>query len=273
MIQDLGNKKLDNQYNPKAVPCPEDYVFAFNKGIGVKVLENDIDIPTFKEMDLKTEDLIYLFSIDEKQFFLVKEGIEVELPEGYAYESMRALRMCTAKCMAGMTANHLAMWYRGNKFCGRCGTHTEMDGKLRMLHCPNCNNEIFPRINPAVIVGVRDGNRLLTSKYANRPQSNGRALLAGFCEIGETAEETVEREVMEEVGLKVKNIEYFASQPWGFAGNLSIGYFCDVDGSTEITLDEEELACAEFMERDELPEPDNMVSLTATMIKHFKGRG
>ena len=203
-------------------------------------------------------------------FRLIKESEDVELPEGYNFESMRALRMCTFMCMAGMTANHLNTWYKDNKFCGRCGQPTCHDDKLRMVKCPNCGNMIFPRINPAVIIGVRDGDRLLTSKYANRPQSNGRALLAGFCEIGETAEETVAREVMEEVGLKVKNIEYYGSQPWGFAGNLSIGYFCDVDGDINIKLDEEELACADFMSRDELPEPDNMVSLTATMIKEFK---
>lgn len=268
MIQDIKGQ-FDNQYNPNAVPNADDYVFAFNKGIGVKVLDDDIEIPTVAEMGAAAEDLIYLFSIDDKQFWLVRDGVDVSLPNGYNFESMRALRMCTDKCMAGMTANHLAMWYRSNKFCGKCGTPTEMDGKLRMLHCPNCNNEIFPRINPAVIVGVRDGNRILTSKYANRPQT-GMALLAGFCEIGESAEETVHREVMEEVGLKVKNVEYFASQPWGFAGNLSIGYTCEVDGSTDITLDEEELAIAQFIDRDELPEPTNLTSLTATIMKAFK---
>lgn len=270
MIQDIGDKKFDNQYNPQAVANGDDFVFVFNNGIGVKVGDNDIEIPTVNMLGIEGDNLRYLFSIDDRQYFLLKDGVEVELPEGYAFESMRALRMCTPNCMAGMTANHLAGWYRDNKYCGRCSCETQHDDKLRMLKCPQCGNMIFPRINPAVIVGVRNGDKLLTSKYANRPQSNGRALLAGFCEIGETAEETVGREVMEEVGLRVKNIQYYGSQPWGFAGNLSIGYFCDLDGDDAITLDEEELACAEFISRDELPEPDNMVSLTATMIKEFK---
>ena len=272
MIQDIGEKKFDNQYNPNAEAKSDDFVFVFNKGIYVKVNDEDIEIPQVKEFDVKQEDLRYLFSIDDKQFFLLKEGAETKtkLPEGYAFESMRALRMCTPNCMAGMTANHLANWYKDNKFCGRCGKPTVQDDKLRMVKCPECGNMIFPRINPAVIIGLRNGDSLMTSKYANRPQSNGRALLAGFCEIGETAEETVVREVMEEVGLKATNVQYYGSQPWGFAGNISLGYFCDVEGSTEVTLDEEELACAEFMKRDELPEPNNMVSLTATMIEEFR---
>lgn len=271
MIQDIGNKKFDNQYDPTAVATAEDYVFVFDDGkILIRLLDDDIEIPQVKDLGVEISDLRYLFSIDETRFFLLKEGTTAKLPEDYTFESMRALRMCTPMCMAGMTANHLANWYKDNKFCGRCGKPTVHDDKLRMVKCPDCGNMIFPRINPAVIIGLRNGDRLMTSKYANRPQSNGRALLAGFCEIGETAEETVIREVMEEVGLKATNVQYYGSQPWGFAGNISLGYFCDLEGDDTVTLDEEELACAEFMKRDELPEPNNFVSLTATMIEEFR---
>ena len=110
----------------------------------------------------------------------------------------------------------------------------------------------FPKICPAVIVGVTDGNRILMSKYAGRSYKK-YALLAGFTEIGETVEETVAREVMEEVGLKVKNIRYYKSQPWAFSDTLLMGFYCDLDGDAEVTLDEEELALAEWFERDEIP--------------------
>ena len=115
------------------------------------------------------------------------------------------------------------------------------DEKQRMLYCENCHAMEFPKICPAVIVGVTDGNRLLLTKYAGR-QFKKYALVAGFAEIGETIEETVRREVMEEVGLKVKNITYYKSQPWSFTDTLLFGFYCEVDGSAEITLDEEELA-------------------------------
>jgi len=127
----------------------------------------------------------------------------------------------------------------------------------------------FPKICPAVIVGVTDGNRILMSKYAGRSYKK-YALLAGFTEIGETVEETVAREGMEEVGLKVKNIRYYKSQPWAFSDTLLMGFYCDLDGDAEVTLDEEELALAEWFERDEIPVEPSRDSLTNEMIIKFK---
>ncbi|MBQ3132176.1 MAG: NUDIX domain-containing protein, partial [Clostridia bacterium] len=137
-----------------------------------------------------------------------------------------------------------------------------------MMRCPACGNMIFPRIAPAVIIGLVDGDRILMSQYANR-NYNRYALLAGFIEIGETAEEAVAREVMEEVGLKVKNIRYYKSQPWGIAGNLSLGYFCDLDGSDEIHLDENELSMAGWYSREDFPAEDDGISLTREMMRLF----
>ena len=97
------------------------------------------------------------------------------------------------------------------------------------MRCPSCEHVVYPKIKPAVIVGVIHEGKLLTSRYAGRAYG-GLALIAGFVEIGETGEDTVRREVMEEVGLKVKNITYFATQPWGFESDLLLGYFCEVDG-------------------------------------------
>ena len=138
------------------------------------------------------------------------------------------------------------------------------------MRCAACGNMIFPRIAPAAIIGVTHGDKLLLSKYANRNYTR-YGMLAGFIEIGETVEEGVAREVMEEVGLKVKNIRYYKSQPWGIAGNLSVGYYCDLDGDDEtITLDENELSMAEWFSRDEIPYEDEGISLTGEMIRMFQ---
>ena len=138
-----------------------------------------------------------------------------------------------------------------------------------MLRCPNCGNMIFPKISPAVIVAVTDGDRLLLSKYAGRSYTR-YALLAGYTEIGETLEETVQREVMEEVGLRVKNIRYYKSQPWGVDGNVLMGFYCDLDGADEICIDQTELAMAQWFPRNALPARDDGISMTREMIRIFE---
>ena len=138
------------------------------------------------------------------------------------------------------------------------------------MRCTSCGNMIFPRIAPAAIIALTHGDKLMLSSYANRSVKR-YGLLAGFIEIGETAEEAVAREVMEEVGLKVKNIRYYKSQPWGIAGNLSVGYFCDLDGDNDtVTLDEAELASAEWFVREDIPTKDEGISLTGEMIRIFQ---
>lgn len=107
------------------------------------------------------------------------------------------------------------------------------------------------------------------TKYAGREYKR-YALIAGFTEIGETAEETVHREVMEEVGLKVKNIRYYKSQPWGFDSNLLMGFFCDLAEEGEIRLEEEELSLAEWVDYRDVPDDLEGLSLTREMMTYFR---
>ena len=116
---------------------------------------------------------------------------------------------------------------------------------------------------------IQDGDKILMSKYAGRTYKK-YALLAGFTEIGETLEETVQREVMEEVGLKVKNIRYYKSQPWGTANDILLGFYCDVDGDDRITMDPEELKYAEWVQREDIVLQPGEPSLTNEMMKRFK---
>ena len=139
----------------------------------------------------------------------------------------------------------------------------------RMLQCPCCANMVFPKIAPAVIVGVTHGDKILMTKYAGREYKR-YALIAGFTEIGESVEETVKREVMEEVGLHVKNLRYYKSQPWSFSDTLLMGFFAEVEGDDSITLDREELALAEWFERENIPVSESDISLTSEMIEYFR---
>lgn len=276
MIQEIGDKIFDNHFRAGAEISPGDRLFIFENGTGNICLseseDGEIIIPRAEDTDAVPEDCIYLFSIDEEAFYMLKSSCPVQLPEGFEYKSARVLRKGRPKhmCFAAMTACHLNTWYRSNRFCGRCGTETEYGQKERMLRCPECGNVIFPRINPAVTVALTHEDRLLVTRYSGRQQTNLYALIAGFVEIGESAEECVAREVMEEVGLKVKNIRYYGSQPWGFAGNLQIGYTAEVDGSADIVLDREELSEAFFISREELDENPVRPALTQEMIEEFR---
>ena len=192
-------------------------------------------------------------------------------PPGYRMEKTSIFRLCMPKelCFAGMTACHLYEWYADNKFCGRCGARLKHAANERALFCTECGRLLYPRISPAVIMGIVHDGSILMSRYANR-EYKGRALLAGFCEIGETAEQTVAREAMEEVGLKVCNIRYYASQPWGVDGGLLFGFFADVEGNPDIVMDSTELAKAEWVKKSEITPDSNLLSLTATMIEAFR---
>ena len=120
----------------------------------------------------------------------------------------------------------------------------------RAMQCLDCGRVVYPQICPSVIVGITDDSRILMTKYASSHSNYKKyALVAGYAEIGESLENTVAREVMEEVGLKVKNIRYYKSQPWSFSDALLVGFFCEVDGNAEIKMDTEELSAAEWFER------------------------
>ena len=143
----------------------------------------------------------------------------------------------------------------------------------RAMVCPDCGRVCSPQICPSVIVGVISGEKLLLTKYSpNHSAFRKYALIAGYAETGESLEDTVRREVMEEVGLKVKNIRYYKSQPWPFSGTLLVGYFCELDGDGTIDMDTDELSVAEWVDRQDIPEDsaDPSVSLTGDMMWAFR---
>lgn len=279
MLQDIRYGRLENEFK-NAAPKEEDLAVCIRQGciLLTRDEEGHLRFPTCAMAARWAEDwtpwgeeqLRYVFRMEDENYFLWM-GEAGDCPEeAYHYESARQLRELESKdaCFAAMTAWHLYQWYRNNRYCGRCASPTVHDTQERMVRCPQCGNLIFPRISPAVIVAVTDGDRLLLSKYAGRAYTR-YALLAGYTEIGETMEQTVHREVMEEVGLRVRNIRYYKSQPWGVDGNVLMGFYCDLDGDDTIHIDEQELALAEWHHRDALPAQDDGISLTREMIRIF----
>ena len=279
MLQDLKEGRLENEFRVLTPEIADRVVCVRDGGILLKRDgEGRLMLPTVAQVEgwCKNWDrwepagFRYVFRMEGENYFLWMGRAGDCGDAAFSYEPGRGLRQPGSKeiCYACMTAWHLYNWYASSRFCGRCGEKTVHDEKERMVRCPKCGMMIFPRINPAVIVGVTDGDRIVFTKYAGRNFTR-YALIAGFTEIGETLEQTVSREVMEEVGLKVKNIRYYKSQPWGVDGNVLMGFFCDLDGEDTITLDEQELAVAEWHHRSNLPAQDDGMTLTREMMRVF----
>lgn len=267
VIQEIAPRVYHLDYRVKA-PDGAGRVFCFREG--KVLLTRNRQVPTWAQLCGCPIRCRYLFAIDREEFYLGEPDGPIRAP-GLEWMHRKVLRSLEPLSMAfaGYTARHLEHWYRDNRFCGRCGGPMEPGQDERKLLCPACGYQVYPRINPAVIVAVHDGDRLLMARYAKRPIP-WFVLLAGFVEVGETAEQCVAREVREEVGIAVKNIRYYGSQPWGMSGNLTLAYTAELDGDSRLRVDRSELAEARWFARNEVPiQHSDRVSITQDMVRAF----
>ncbi len=164
-------------------------------------------------------------------------------------------------------AKQIVIWDRTSIFCSCCGAKTKDKEKERAKECPDCGFVMFPRISPAIIVLVEKKDRILLAR-AVRFKENVYSVLAGFVEPGETLEEAVEREVEEEVGIKIKDIRYFGSQPWPFPDSLMIAFVAKYK-SGKIKIDKNEIVDAGWFSYDNLPAIPGNISIARRMIDWF----
>ena len=164
-------------------------------------------------------------------------------------------------------ANQLLHWIRSNKYSGYSGELNKFNVKEQALHCPSTSSMMYPQIAPCVLAMVTRGNEILLARNNLFPEGLF-SVLAGFVEVSESAEETVEREVMEEVGIRVKNIQYVGSQPWPFPSQLMLGYKCEYE-SGDLVIDEDEIVEANWYTVDKLPYVLPTTSLSGKLISSF----
>jgi NAD+ diphosphatase len=211
----------------------------------------------------------YLGNLGDNSVFALELDSEIEEPKGYHFESLWSLLTSVEKHVFYLIgrAKQIIEWHQQHHFCGACGKVTSTNPIDRSRKCESCNLPFYPRLSPSIIVLISRGEEILLAKNAHT-RGNFYSTLAGFVEPGESIEETVHREVFEEVGLKVKNIKYFSSQSWPFPNSLMLGFHAEYDSGT-LVLQEEEIADAQWFRYDNLPHKPAMMSISGWLIDDF----
>ncbi len=301
MIHDIDPHIFCNEYKNKKATDNDFILIYYGNSVLLGDKDGEIVIPILSDFSDTDEDIKsqaqFLFTIDGNDYYLLRDTVineyeKHEYPndnntkdknvlskytkdkyanDKYAYVNTGDYRYKAPmwKAFACAVGEQMNRWYRENKFCSKCGHLVTPHETERALICTDCKRVIYPTISPAVIVAVVDGDRILMAMN-NRGNYKKYALIAGYAEVGESIEETVKREVFEEVGLHVKNIRYYKSQPWLFSDTLLMGFFAELDGSDHIVLQEEELTEAIWFKRDEIPVNESKISLTNEMIELFR---
>lgn len=211
----------------------------------------------------------YLGLFENTPCYSVELTPEAVAPEGMEFCELRGLYGAIPEDLfhlAGRAVQVIA-WDQTHQYCSRCGTPTEEVADERAKRCPACGLISYPRISPAVITAIIKDNRLLLA-HAKHFRNHMFGLIAGFVEPGETLEDCVRRETLEEIGINITNIRYFGSQQWPFPNSLMIGFIADYE-SGEIQVDGEEIVEAEWFEAGHLPVIPEPVSIARKMIDWY----
>lgn len=209
---------------------------------------------------------LYMGTLGNKHLFAGEVGMKEEAPQGWLWTSLRALHGVIHEeyyAVAGR-AMQLIDWDRMHQYCGCCGGLTFTREKERCRECRSCGNLAYPKLAPAIMALVTRNDQILLARSPHFPDKM-YSVLAGFVDPGETLEQCVIREVLEEVGLKVKNVQYFGSQPWPFSRSLLIAFTCEWQEG-EICIDPAEIEEAAWFDLFHLPQLPSPLSIARLLI-------
>jgi NAD+ diphosphatase len=249
---------------------------AFRKGEVVVVRDGDRPAPPccfdLAEHGLAPQRHLYLGLYGDRHCYAAEIGETAPLPEGWAVLGLRDLFGMVETTLAALSGRawQILEWDRNFRYCSRCGTMMEPRTDERSRTCPACGLTSYPPVSPAIMILVTHEGRLLLGRKAAFPAGRYSAL-AGFVEPGETLEETVARETREEVGVEVKNIRYFGSQPWPFPHSLMIAFTAEYAGGA-LTPDGVEIEEARWFEPGALPKLPPPISISRRLIDTVAGR-
>lgn len=226
---------------------------------------------------LQDDDAIFLGLFRDRPAFAVPIDGNVEAPfaEHGEFKDLRFLGTVLPPDEANLCAHAraLTLWHEAAHFCPRCGSasHPEAGGNTRRCSKPDCDQVMFPRTDPAIIVLVADGDRCLLGRQPSWPE--GRySTIAGFVEPGESLEDAVRREVYEETNIRVGDVRYHSSQPWPFPSALMLGFVAEAI-TDEISLNDGELEDAQWFSRADLAAGNVglpfRISIARRLVDHF----
>jgi NAD+ diphosphatase len=215
---------------------------------------------------------VYLGHLHATPCYAVESAPGTPLPAGCCYSGVRDLfgKVPDEELAIAALAVQIMDFDRTTQFCGRCGAKTRQLRTERAKFCSDCNRITYPRLSPAIIVLIEKEDRILLACSPHFPPGL-HSVLAGFVEPGENLEQAVHREVFEEVGITVKNIRYFGSEPWPFPHSLMIGFVAEYAGG-EITIDNREIVSAGWFTRDTLPLIPSSLSISRALIDSWVER-
>jgi NAD+ diphosphatase len=262
------------RYQPSVIPQRE-YAqpacwFIFKSG-QLLVQENaeSVSLPisrTAEELGIYPLRMQYLGTLENRPCYSAEVAPEATEPSGMIFRGLRSLHGAIDEdifYLAGR-AFQIVNWDRNHQYCGSCGKPTISLERERAKLCQACGLTSYPRLSPAVITAILKPGQILLAHAPNFSEKM-YSLIAGFVEPGESLEECVQREIMEEVGIKIKNIRYFGSQPWPFPDSLMIGFIADYDCG-DIVVDGVELTDAAWFEIGNLPELPSSISIARKII-------
>ncbi len=214
----------------------------------------------------------YLGTLDGRQLWAAGVDDGAEADEGWRFSDLFSFHALAGdeRWLAAGRAVQIVEWERTHRFCGRCGAPTEQARGERAMRCRRCGLLAFPRLSPAVIVLIHRGDEALLARSHRFPEGMYSAL-AGFVEPGETVEGALMREVEEEVGVRVRNLEYRGSQPWPFPNSLMLGFFAEYAGG-KIVPEAAEIADAAWFPADALPAIPGPISIANRLITSWVAR-
>ena len=215
-------------------------------------------------------DVQYLFMYDGVKYFLGKKVKDINKCLKMSVMEIRNTLSYEIAMMVSV-AMQLARFYETNVFCGKCGSKMQVAKNERAMVC-NCGHRAYPKVAPTTITAIidREHDSILMTRGIHMKDPKSYGLVAGFVEAGETFEECVFREIKEEVNLKIKNLRYFANQPWGFGDNIMIAYTAELDGSNEFVMQESELKEVWWQKREDIEPVDRPLSIGHKMVQAFR---